>query len=126
MRSRATRDRAPALALLRQASGLGELVKMLVGGTNECAIRLLHIANAVKVTPTQFPRVKHMVDRVVDVLDFPSTPEVFVVNNPFFSAGAYGVKEPFVVLKTAKLACDTLGKAAEGLRDALKDIFGNE
>jgi Zn-dependent protease with chaperone function len=92
-----------SLALLRQASGLGELVKMLVGGTNERGIRLLHVANSVKVTPTPFARVKHMVDRVVDVLDSPSAPEVFVTNSPFFNAGAYGVKEPFIVLDSAIL-----------------------
>ena len=92
-----------ALALLRRTGGLGDLVGMLVGGTTERSIRLIHVANSVKVTPTQFPRVKHMVDRGADILDAPSTPDVFVANSPFFNAGAYGVKEPFIVIESATL-----------------------
>jgi Zn-dependent protease with chaperone function len=57
----------------------------------------------VKVTATQFTKVKNSLDRVVDVLDCPSTPEVFVTNNPFFNAGTFGVKEPFIVLNSAIL-----------------------
>ena len=76
---------------------------MLVGGTTERAIRLLHVSNSVKVTDNQFPRVKHILDRVLDVLDWPSAPSAFVSNNPFFNAGVYGVKEPFIVLNSAIL-----------------------
>lgn len=92
-----------ALALLRRTGGLGDLVGMLVGGTTERSIRLIHLANSVRVGPTQFPRVKHMVDRAVDILDAPSTPDVFVTNSPFFNAGAYGVNEPFIVIESATL-----------------------
>lgn len=95
-------DRA-ALGVLRRTPGLDEVVKMLVGGTTERAIRLLHVSSSVKVTDSQFPRVKHILDRVLDVLDWPSAPSAFVTNNPFFNAGVYGVKEPFIVLNSAIL-----------------------
>jgi Zn-dependent protease with chaperone function len=38
---------------------------------------------------------------VVDVMDWPETPEVFVANSPFFNAGAYGVRAPFIVLNSS-------------------------
>jgi Zn-dependent protease with chaperone function len=95
-------DRA-ALGVLRRTVGLDELVKMLVGGTTERAIRLLHVSGSVKVTDNQFPRVKRILSRVIDILDWPAEPAVFVTNNPFFNAGVYGVREPFIVLNSALL-----------------------
>ena len=55
------------------------------------------------VTDSQFPRVKHMLDRVVDIMDWPSPPTVFVSQSPFLNAASYGVKEPFIVLTSALL-----------------------
>ncbi|HVO37489.1 MAG TPA: M48 family metallopeptidase [Spirochaetia bacterium] len=95
-------DRA-ALSALRSVPGLDELVKMVVGGTTERSIRLLHVSSCVKVTPTQFHRAKVLLDRAVDILDWPVLPDVFVANNPFFNAGAYGVRSPFIVLNSAIL-----------------------
>jgi Zn-dependent protease with chaperone function len=91
------------MAVLRRTPGLEEIVKMLVGGTTERAIRLLHVSSSVKVTENQFTRVKHVLDRVVDILDWPSVPSVFVSNNPWFNAGVYGVREPFIVMNSALL-----------------------
>jgi Zn-dependent protease with chaperone function len=95
-------DRA-ALSALRQVKGLDELVTMLMGGTTERSIRLLHVSCCVKVTPTQFRRVKVLLDKVIDVMDWPTMPDVFVANNPFFNAGVYGVQTPFIVLNSAVL-----------------------
>jgi hypothetical protein len=89
------------MSVLKQAGGLEELIKMIVGGTTEKGIRLLHVSGAVKVTENQFPKVKQCLGRVVDVMDWPSTPDVFVTNNPFFNAGVIGVREPFIVLNSA-------------------------
>jgi len=91
------------LGVLRRTVGLEELVKMLVGGTTERAIRLLYVSSSVKVTESQFTRVKHILDRVLDILDWPSAPSVFVTNNPFYNAGVYGVREPFIVLNSSLL-----------------------
>jgi hypothetical protein len=92
-----------ALSALKQVKGLDELMKMLLGGTTERSIRLLHISCCVKVTPTQFHRVKVLLDKVIEIMDWPTTPDVFVTNNPFFNAGVYGVKAPFIVLNSAVL-----------------------
>ncbi len=107
-----------ALSTLRQMKGLDELVKMLVGGTTDRSIRLLHVSCCVKVTPTQFHRVKVLLDRAVDILDWPTTPDVFVANNPFFNAGVYGVRAPFIVLNSAVLKALT--------DDELYCILGHE
>jgi Zn-dependent protease with chaperone function len=92
-----------ALSALKQVKGLDELMKMLLGGTTERSIRLLHVSCCVKVTPTQFHRVKVLLDKIIEIMDWPTTPEVFVANNPFFNAGVYGVKTPFIVLNSAIL-----------------------
>jgi len=92
-----------ALSALQQVKGLDELLKMLFGGTMERSIRLLHISCCVKVTQTQFHRVKVLLDRVIDVMDWPTTPDVFIANNPFFNAGAIGVRAPFIVLNSSVL-----------------------
>ena len=92
-----------ALSALKQVKGLDELMKMLLGGTTERSIRLLHVSCCVKVTPTQFHRVKVLLDKIIEIMDWPTTPDVFVTNNPFFSAGVYGVKTPFIVLNSAVL-----------------------
>ncbi len=92
-----------ALSALKQVKGLDELLKMLFGGTMERSIRLLHISCCVKVTQAQFHRVKVLLDRVIDVMDWPTTPDVFIANNPFFNAGAIGVRAPFIVLNSSVL-----------------------
>ncbi len=92
-----------ALSALRQLKGLDEIMTMLVGGTTDRSIRLLHVSCCVKVTPTQFHRVKVLLDRALDIMDWPAPPDVFVANNPFFNAGVYGVKAPFIVLNSAIL-----------------------
>jgi len=93
-----------ALSMVKSVAGLDELVKMFVGGSTERAIRLLHVSSSVKVTENQFIRVKHILDRVIDILDWPSAPTVFVTNNPFFNAGVCGVREPFIVLNSSLLS----------------------
>lgn len=92
-----------ALSALKQVKGLDELLKMLFGGTMERSIRLLHVSCCVKVTETQFHRVKVLLDRVIDVMDWPTSPDVFIANNPFFNAGAIGVRAPFIVLNSSVL-----------------------
>jgi Zn-dependent protease with chaperone function len=92
-----------ALSAIKKMAGLEEIVKMLVGGSTERSIRLLHVAGSVKVTEHQFTRVQHALDRVLDVMDWPSAPSVFVTNSPFFNAGVCGVQEPFIVLNSSLL-----------------------
>jgi Zn-dependent protease with chaperone function len=90
-----------ALAALRAVPGLDDIIKFVFGMTSERAIRLLHIASAARVTGEQYPRVFRMLERIVDVFDWPYRPDVFVAQSPFFNAGVYGVDQPFIVLNSS-------------------------
>ncbi|HAW85389.1 MAG: hypothetical protein A2087_06960 [Spirochaetes bacterium GWD1_61_31] len=93
-------DRA-AMGALRAIPGFDELLKKILGLTSERAIRLLFIANSVRVSPTQYPRIKRIIDQVVEIFDWPKTPDVFVTQSPFLNAGTYGADDPFIVLNSS-------------------------
>jgi Zn-dependent protease with chaperone function len=90
-----------ALAALRSLKGFDSLVKTVFGFTSERAVRLLFLANAVKVGDTQFPAVRKAVADASEVLGMETPPETFVTQNPFLTAGAYGVKTPFIVVSSS-------------------------
>jgi hypothetical protein len=59
-----------------------------------------------------------MIDKVVDIFDWPYTPDVFVSQSPFLNAGTYGAEEPFIVLNSGMM---------ELLNDEeRRDILGHE
>jgi len=94
-------DRA-ALQSLRSIPGVDEIIRKvlaLIGG--ERGVRLLFQGNAVRIGPTQFPRLWHMHNEVVTTFDWPSVPELYVSQTPFFNAGAYGIDQPFIVIHSA-------------------------
>ncbi len=96
-------DRA-ALQALRSVPGFEEITKKILaflGG--ERGIRLLFQANAVRVGPTQFPKLWTTHVEVCTTFDWPEVPELYVSQTPVFNAGAYGVDHPFIVLHTAAL-----------------------
>ena len=96
-------DRA-ALQALRAVPGVDEVIRKilaLLGG--ERGIRLLFQGNAVRVGPAQFPRLWHLHTEVCTTFDWPTVPELYVSQTPFFNAGAYGVDAPFIVIHSAAL-----------------------
>ncbi len=96
-------DRA-ALQSLRSIPGFEDIVKKilaLLGG--ERGIRLLFQANAVRVGPSQFPKLWTAHVEMCTTFDWPTVPELFVSQTPVFNAGAYGVDQPFIVLHSAAL-----------------------
>src|SRR6059036_1771254 len=95
-------DRA-ALQTLRSVPGFDEVVKKIVGFFGERGIRLLFQANAVRVGPTQFPRLNALYTDVLTSLDWPSRPELFVSQTPFVNAGAFGMDQPFIVINSGAL-----------------------
>jgi Zn-dependent protease with chaperone function len=92
-------DRA-ALQTLRAVPGFDEVVKKIVGLIGERGIRLLFQANAVRVGPTQFPRLNALYTEVLTTLDWPDRPELFVSQTPFVNAGAFGMERPFIVINS--------------------------
>ncbi len=95
-------DRA-ALNALRAVPGFDQVVRKIYGFFGERGIRLLFQANAVRVGPTQFPRVNAIYDDVVATLDWSPRPDLFVSQSPFVNAGAYGMDRPFIVINSSAL-----------------------
>src|SRR2546423_4996033 len=95
-------DRA-ALQALRSVPGFDEVVKKIVGFFGERGIRLLFQARAVRVGPTQFPRMNQLYTDVLTTMDWPDRPELFVSQTPFVNAGAFGVERPFIVINSGAL-----------------------
>src|ERR1043166_9843829 len=95
-------DRA-ALQTLRSVPGFDEVVKKIVGFFGERGIRLLFQANAVRVGPTQFPRLNQLYTDVLTPMDWSERPELFVSQTPFANAGAFGMDRPFIVINSGTL-----------------------
>ena len=110
-------DRA-ALQSLRAVPGFDELLKKIYGFLGERGVRLLFQADAVRVGPTQFPRVNQLYTDVLTTMDWAERPELFVSQTPFANAGAYGMDKPFIVINSGAL------KLLDD--DELRDVLGHE
>jgi Zn-dependent protease with chaperone function len=93
-------DRA-ALHALRSIPGFDEVLRKLFGFFGEKPIRLAFQANAVRTSPTQFPRVHRLYQRAAGVLDPRAEYAVFVTQNPTVNAAAYGMDKPFIIVNSA-------------------------
>jgi len=70
-------DRA-ALQSLRSVPGFDEVVKKIYGFIGERGVRLIFQADAVRVGPTQFPRLNQLYTDILTSMDWPERPELFV------------------------------------------------
>src|SRR6185369_8566794 len=96
-------DRA-ALQALRSIPGVDEVIRKtlaLLGG--ERGVRLLFQGNAIRAGASQFPKLWHLHNEVVTTFDWPTVPELYVSQTPFFNAGAYGIDTPFIVIHSAAI-----------------------
>jgi hypothetical protein len=66
-------------------------------------VRLLFQGNAIRVGPSQFPRLWHLHTDVTTTFDWTDVPELYVSQTPFFNAGAYGIDRPFIVIHSAAI-----------------------
>src|SRR5687768_12052787 len=95
-------DRA-ALNTLRALPGFDEVVRKVAGFLGERGIRLLFLANAVKVGPRQRPELDALYAEVLETLDCPRRPELYVTQTPVLNAMAVGFDEPFIVINSGAL-----------------------
>lgn len=95
-------DRA-ALTALRKVPALDTVLRRLFGVVNERALRLLYLANSVKVSEQQFSRVHRIYQDCLRILDAETTPELFIAQTPIVNAGAVGIDDPFIVLNSGTL-----------------------
>ncbi len=89
-----------ALQALRRLPVFDEVLRKLFGYFGEKPVRLAFQANAVRVTPTQFPQVYELYQEVLKTLDSPEDYPLYMSQNPMVNAGAYGMHEPFIILQS--------------------------
>ena len=92
-------DRA-ALQALRQIPVFDDVLRKVFGFFGEKPIRLAFLANSVRTSERQFPRVHRLYQDVLRTLDAPEDYPLFVSQTPLVNAGAYGMDEPFIILNS--------------------------
>jgi Zn-dependent protease with chaperone function len=110
-------DRA-ALNTLRAIPGFDEIVRKVAGFFGERGIRQLFLGDAIKVTATQRPKLNTMWTEVLETLDWPERPELYVTQTPLVNAMAVGFDKPFVVVNSGML--ETLTE------EELRSVLGHE
>jgi len=95
-------DRA-ALQALRKIPALDMAIRKVVALFGEKSIRLAFKANAVKVTPKQYPWLHKALLDVCETLDTDEIPELYVTQTPLVNAGAVGMDKPFIVLNSSTI-----------------------
>lgn len=95
-------DRA-ALNTLRAIPGFDDVVRKVAGFFGERGIRQLFLGDAVKVTSGQRPKMNAMWTEVLETLDWPERPELYVSQTPIANAMAVGFDKPFVVMHSGLL-----------------------
>jgi Zn-dependent protease with chaperone function len=92
-----------ALAAFASVPMAGELLKRVVGSTTERSLRLAALANAARVTDSQFPWLHAALRDCAESLDLSPLPELFVRLDPSPDARALGVDRPFILLSSGAL-----------------------
>lgn len=95
-------DRA-ALNAMRAIPGFDEVVRKVAGFFGERGVRQLFLGDAVKVGPGQRPKLDAMWSDVIQTLDWPERPELYVTQTPVANAMAVGFDKPFVIVNSGML-----------------------
>jgi Zn-dependent protease with chaperone function len=87
-----------ALSTVRKAKGFDLVLRKVMGAPGEAAMRMHHLACAVKVGETQFRRLNAVMDEAVHTLDVADRPALYVNRSIGFNAVTIGFDRPFIVL----------------------------
>ena len=79
------------------------MVRKVAGFFGERGIRQLFLGDAVKVTAGQRPKLNAMWTEVLETMDWPERPELYVTQTPIVNAMAVGFDKPFVVINSGML-----------------------
>src|SRR4029079_7058200 len=90
-------DRA-ALNTLRAIPGFDEVVRKVAGFFGERGIRQLFLGDAVDINGGQRPKMNAMWTEVLETLDWPERPELYVTQTPIANAMAVGFDKTFVIV----------------------------
>jgi Zn-dependent protease with chaperone function len=113
-------DRA-ALNTLRSIPGFDQVVRKVAAFFGEKGVRQLFLANAVRVGPDQRPRLWAMYREVLETMDWPDAPELYVTQTPLVNAAAVGFDKPFIVINSGTIVL----LDAEERRDVLGHELGH-
>lgn len=89
-----------ALTALRAVPGFDQLLRVASGLLRERQYRLVYLSSSVRVGPRQFRDLDRILGEVVDVLDVPERPELYVYNDPSPHAITLGVDRPFIAVSS--------------------------
>jgi len=92
-----------ALQALRRIPVFDEVLRKLFGFFGEKPIRLAFQANAVRVGPSQFPKLYRRYQDVLKTLDAEEDYPLLISQTPMVNAGAYGMEEPFIILNSGSV-----------------------
>lgn len=93
-------DRA-ALTALRKVRGFDLVLKQIFGAIPERRLRLLYLANAVRIGPEQLPELHAALADVCEILDLDEVPELFLLSDPRVNAMAIGIDSPYIVINSS-------------------------
>jgi Zn-dependent protease with chaperone function len=89
-----------ALQALRRIPVFDAVLRKLFGFFGEKPVRLAFQANAVRVSPNQFPDVYRIYKQALKTLDAPEEYPLYLSQTPMVNAGAYGMEQPFIILNS--------------------------
>jgi Zn-dependent protease with chaperone function len=95
-------DRA-ALQTLRSLPGFDEFVRRVASFFGERGVRQLFLGNAVRVGPTQRPKLDRLYTDVLATMDWPTRHELYVTQTPIANAHAVGFQKPFIIVNSGML-----------------------
>ena len=95
-------DRA-ALNALRAIPGFDQVVRKVAAFFGERGLRQLFLANAVRVGPKQRPELDALLTDVLETLNWPERPQLYVSQGALINAAAMGFDKPFIVVNSAML-----------------------
>lgn len=110
-----------ALVALRALPGFDRVLRAVSGVFGERSLRLLHLADAIRVSHRQYPALNQLLVEACATLDIEEIPELYVVRDPVASAMTLGMDHPFIVLNTGLLEL----LDADGLRFILGHELGH-
>jgi Zn-dependent protease with chaperone function/uncharacterized membrane-anchored protein YhcB (DUF1043 family) len=93
-------DRA-ALITLSKTRGFDRVLRKVIGSLGDKRMRLMFLANAVRVNSEQLPNLHSTLIEVSACLDLEEVPELFVSQSPNVNAMAIGIDKPFIVINSS-------------------------
>ncbi|HEX4218866.1 MAG TPA: M48 family metallopeptidase [Acidimicrobiales bacterium] len=93
-------DRA-ATSALHAVPLLNRVIKRLSDLGHERRLRQIVMGNAVRLGPNQVPQVWESYVRSSTILDLPTTPDLYVTNDPVVNAMTIGAKAPIVIVRSS-------------------------